>query len=211
MTKLFSVKKLTDFSADSSGSFPKILASIPVGEGFLLGTSDALLMMQPSGDVVQIWSCPVYKLDANEKYVFFIRGECREFGFLRIDALKKIGKSDKETPLFVPLVSRNVHTFAVGKFQGKHGVSVAIENKIRTFIFSHIDEADEYDPVVLQQVPSSLVFTSTSIICGTDPIIEIDLRSGNTEDYLGPDELAKIYTGIFEEDIFIVKIRFFKN
>ena len=199
---VFSVTKLTDFSADSSGSFPNILASVPVGEGVLLGTSEAMLMMQPSGTIVHCWSCPVYKLDANDKYVFFIRKEDREFGFVRIDSMKKIGKSDHQTPEFVPLVSRNVHTFAIGKFQGKHGVAVAIEKKIRTFIFSHTDEVDEYDNVLLSEVPSSLVFTSTSIICGTDPIVEFDLRTGNTENYLGPDELVKIYKGIVKTHTF---------
>ena len=42
-------------------------------------------------------------------------------------------------------------------------------------------------------IPSSLLFTSTSVICGTDPILEIDLQSGQVEPYLGPEELAKIY------------------
>jgi len=90
-------------------------------------------------------------------------------------------------------VSRNCHTFAIGKFQGKYGVAVGVEKQVKVFVFTHHEEAEPMDTIELDEIPSSLLFTSTSVICGTDPILEIDLQSGQVEPYLGPEELAKIY------------------
>jgi len=192
---LFSVEKLHDFNANSSGSFPNILSSAKIGELYLLGTSDALLLLTPSGDIKTLWQdCPVYKIVSNEHFVFFIRGVEREFGFMRIESIRKnFAKINKGTALFNPLVSRNCHTFAIGKFQGKYGVAVGVDKQVKVFVFTHHEEAEPLDTIELDEIPSSLLFTSTSVICGTDPILEIDLQTGQVESYLGPEELAKIY------------------
>ena len=101
----FSVEKLHDFNANSSGSFPNILSSAKIGELYLLGTSDALLLLTPSGDIKTLWQdCPVYKIVSNEHFVFFIRGVEREFGFMRIESIRKnFAKINKGTALFNPL------------------------------------------------------------------------------------------------------------
>ena len=102
---LFSVEKLHDFNSNSSGSFPNILSSAKIGELYLLGTSDALLLLTPSGEIKTLWQdCPVYKIVSNEHFVFFIRGVEREFGFMRIESIRKnFAKINKGTALFNPL------------------------------------------------------------------------------------------------------------
>ena len=107
----FSVEKLHDFNANSPGSFPNILSSAKIGELYLLGTSDALLLLTPSGEIKTLWlDCPVYKIVSNEHFVFFIRGVEREFGFMRIESIRKnFAKMNKGTALFNPLgmISKN--------------------------------------------------------------------------------------------------------
>ena len=102
---LLSVEKLHDFNSNSSGSFPNILSSAKIGELYLLGTSDALLLLTPSGEIKTLWQdCPVYKIVSNEHFVFFIRGVEREFGFMRIESIRKnFAKMNKGTALFNPL------------------------------------------------------------------------------------------------------------
>ena len=71
-----------------------------------------------------------------------------------LENLKKLQKSNEKSPLFISLVHRNVHSFALGKFHGKYGVAAAVEKQVRTFIFTHNEEAEEYDIVTLSDVPS---------------------------------------------------------
>ena len=64
-----------------------------------------MLLLTPSGEIKTLWQdCPVYKIVSNEHFVFFIRGVEREFGFMRIESIRKnFAKMNKGTALFNPL------------------------------------------------------------------------------------------------------------
>ena len=52
-------------------------------------------------------------------------------------------------------MSRNCHTFAIGKFQGKYGVAVGVEKQVKVFVFTHHEEAEPMDTIELDEIPSS--------------------------------------------------------
>ena len=169
----FRVKKVKEFAASSSGSYPAILSSVFVDENCLLGTADALLLLQPNDEIRTIMSTPVFKVDSNDEYIFVLRGSQREFGYLTIKDFKKSALTSLSTleGRFVPLVPRKCHTFALGKFHGKFGAAVACDETVKVFLFDHDKSAEEIHSFQLDQVPSSLIFTSTSIITGTEPMV----------------------------------------
>ena len=142
----------------------------------MLGTTDALLLLQPSDEIITLMSTPIYKVDCNEETIFVIRGNQREFGYLQTTHLQKAITTGSSTSLesrFTPLVSRKCHTFALGKFHGKYGVAVACDETVRVFVFNHDQSAEEIHSFRLNQLPSSLIFTSTSIITGTEPMVRL--------------------------------------
>ena len=136
---------------------------------------DALLLLSNDELTPLMPSTPVYKVDCSDEAVFVIRGNQRQFGYILTSHLHKaIGSSVASIEgRFVPLVSRNCHTFALGRFHGKHGVAVAADETVRVFIFAHDQSAEEIHSFRLDQIPSSLIFTSTSIITGTEPMVLI--------------------------------------
>ena len=52
---------------------------------------------------------------------------------------------------------------------------------------------EEIVQVDLCSIPSSLAFSTTSILCGTNPIIEIDFLKGDQEPYLAEAEIRKTH------------------
>ena len=168
------MKKVKEFAATTSGSYPAIMTSCFVGAHCLLGTMDALLLLSNDELTTLMPSTPVYKVDCNDEAVFVIRGNQREFGYILTSHLHKALGSSAASSIegrFVPLVSRKCHAFALGRFHGKHGVAVAADETVRVFIFAHDKSAEEIHSFRLDQIPSSLIFTSTSIITGTEPMV----------------------------------------
>ena len=162
------------------------MSSVFVDENCLLGTADALLLLQPNDEIRTIMSTPVFKVDSNDEYIFVLRGSQREFGYLTIKDFKKSALTSLSTleGRFVPLVPRKCHTFALGKFHGKFGAAVACDETVKVFLFDHDKSAEEIHSFQLDQVPSSLIFTSTSIITGTEPMVSclVVLNSNNSQD-----------------------------
>ena len=88
---------------------------------------------------------------------------------------------------------------SAGSYQGKIGLAAAFGSLVKLFTLTKTSPLDEHYNLrevlksELSDSPSSLAFSTTSLICGTEKIVEIDFLKGGHEPYLAEAEIRKTH------------------
>ena len=195
----FQVAKGHKFSVNSAGQIPEVVTALKIEEmdTLLMGTKNALMAVQ-NGKIIELNKHPVVKLVAYEDVIFAISGKefNPSFCLLR-DVMKAV--TNRSTLKFTKISSTSCHVISAGSYQGKIGLAVAFGSIVKIFTLTKTNTLDEHYNLrevlknELCECPSALAFSTTSLICGTDKIIEIDFIKNCQEPYLAEAEIRKTH------------------
>ncbi|CAG5090162.1 Oidioi.mRNA.OKI2018_I69.PAR.g12482.t1.cds [Oikopleura dioica] len=189
----FDVQKVHSFQ----DKIPDICCSTQIDGYTLIGSTDNLLATDGKTIVVAS-KAPIVELESFEDLVFGIGYRERYPVFFYADGVRSLIRS-KVQITFNRITKERVHVIKAGRYQGKYALAAAFNTTIKLFQFSKQHALDkEYEVlevlrVKLDSAPSSLAFSSSSLICGTDRIIEVDFHKQTAEPYLAESELRKTH------------------